>query len=149
MATTGLLTLFIGSLLASTIVPGGVEVLLYVMAEQGSYSFSELLWVSTAGNTIGGCITFAMGWMLRGGVSRFRGNSRSLRWISDRFALEDSALQRVQKWGPAALLLSWMPIIGDPICVAGGFLRLPVWRSILMIAISKFARYWILLYFLF
>ncbi len=143
--TSGLIALFFGSLLASTVVPGGVEVLLYYMVEQGRYSFGTLWLVASLGNTIGGCISFAMGWLLRDGIHRYKHRWPMLQRMSDRFQLQDSALSRVTKWGPAALLMSWMPIVGDPLCIAAGFLKLSWWRCLLAIAIGKVGRYWVLL----
>jgi membrane protein YqaA with SNARE-associated domain len=52
----------------------------------------------------------------------------------------------VEKWGIPMLFFSWMPIIGDPLCLAGGYLRLPLWKSIFMIFLGKFARYCVLLW---
>ena len=47
----------------------------------------------------------------------------------------------MRKYGSPALLLSWVPILGDPLCVAAGWLRLNPWLSALFIALGKFARY--------
>lgn len=139
---TGLASLFVGSLLASTIVPGGVEVLIYYLYQTGSYSFLSLLLVATAGNTIGGIITFFMGMLLRKGLTGLKWQQRIDRF----FRLDDKAMGRVQRWGIPALFLSWMPIIGDPIVLAGGYLRLPKLASCLMILFSKFSRYLVLLW---
>ena len=73
----GLVSLFVGSLLASTVVPGGVEVLLYYLYDSGDYSIMSLLLVATAGNTIGGIITFLMGMLLHRGLAGFRWHQRS------------------------------------------------------------------------
>ena len=130
---SGLISLFAGSLLASTLVPGGVEVLLYYLYQSGEYSFSSLLWVATFGNTLGGIITFAMGGVLHLGLARFNWHQR----IQQQFKLEDKALNRVRKWGVPVLFFSWMPVVGDPLCLAAGYLRLSVWPSMAMIFISK------------
>jgi membrane protein YqaA with SNARE-associated domain len=139
---TGLVSLFIGSLLASTILPGGVEVLLYYLFQSGEYSWISLLVVSTIGNTAGGVITFFMGWLIHSGLSGTAWHQR----IEKLFALDDKSLARVEKWGIPMLFFSWMPIIGDPLCLAGGYLRLPLWKSIFMIFLGKFARYCVLLW---
>ena len=138
----GLVSLFAGSLLASTIVPGGVEVLLYYLYQSGNYTFTELLVVATAGNTIGGIITFMMGMLLNKGLSGLGWQKR----IEQFFKLENRSLQRVRRWGIPVLFFSWMPIIGDPLVLAGGYLRLPVMGSVLMIFFSKFSRYLVLLW---
>ena len=51
---------------------------------------------------------------------------------------------RVQQWGSPILLFSWVPIIGDALCVAAGWLRLNVWQCALFMALGKFARYWLI-----
>ena len=139
---TGLIALFIGSLLASTLLPGGVEVLLYYLYQSGEHRFGSLLGVATLGNTLGGIITYFMGVVVYQGLAGFAWHQRIERW----FKLEDAALSRVKRWGVPALFFSWMPIIGDPLCLAAGYLRLPTWYSISMIFIGKLARYAVLLW---
>ncbi len=138
----GLTSLFAGSLLASTIVPGGVEVLLYYMSTSGDYHWWPLLITATAGNTIGGIITFFMGDLLDRGMTRVGWYGRVQRF----FKLSENALEKIRKYGVGALFFSWLPIIGDPLCLAAGYLRLPFWSSALMILIGKFARYSVLLW---
>ncbi len=130
-----------GSLLASTLLPGGVEVLLYYLFQSAEYSLVVLLGVATFGNTLGGIITYFIGVVLQRGLAEFSWHQR----IQRAFKLEDSALLRVRKWGVPVLFFSWMPIIGDPLCLAAGYLRLALWPSIGMILISKFVRYAVLL----
>lgn len=141
-----MLILFIGSLLASTLLPGGVEVLIYKMLQNDQYVPNHIIIVASIGNTIGGIISYAMGVLLRQGLERFSGS-----WyerLIKRFEFNDKAHGRVKKWGVYALLLSWMPIIGDPLCVVAGYLGLPAIKSAIMIAIGKILRYIILVYFI-
>lgn len=141
-----MLILFIGSLLASTLLPGGVEVLIYQMLKLGQYDPIDIIIVASIGNTLGGIISYAVGVLLRQGLEHYAGT-----WYShllSRFDFNQKAHQRVQKWGVYALLLSWMPIIGDPICVVAGYLALPFMKSALMIAIGKVLRYIILVQFI-
>ena len=145
MTTAGLLSLFIGSVLASSVLPGGVEVLLYAMVD-GGYRSLVLLVVATVGNTIGGVTTFAVGVLLHHGVDKVSPKSAMLRRIIARFRLSENALTRVQRFGAPCLLLSWLPIIGDPLCLAAGYLRLAFWRCALAICAGKFLRYLVLLY---
>ena len=142
MTTAGLLSLFVGSLLASTILPGGVEVLLYRMVEAGGYSSLSLLATATAGNTFGGLTTYAAGLLLCHGIAHLSWGRRLRRL----FKLQQASLDRVRRWGVPCLLFSWMPIIGDPLCLAAGYLRLAFWPSALMIAVGKFLRYLALLW---
>jgi len=140
----GLFALFAGSFLASTLVPGGVEGILYLMVKDGHYTFLSLLLTASAGNTLGGIFTWWIGLVL------FRGLSAShwQRRIDRLFKLEDKPMKRVKQWGAPILLLSWMPVIGDPLCLAAGYLRINFWLCALMIAIGKSARYLILLWIL-
>jgi len=134
--------LFFGSVLASTLAPFGVELLLYYLFQSDKYPVFILLAVATAGNTTGGCLMFALGWVLKRGLSKMPWHQS----IQKRFKLEDRALNRVAKWGPMALLFSWMPVVGDPLCLAAGYLRLPVALCSLMIFLGKLARYAVLLW---
>jgi membrane protein YqaA with SNARE-associated domain len=81
--------------------------------------------VATLGNTLGGLSSWLIG--------RLIPLTRPL-----------NGLDTVRRWGSPALLLSWVPLIGDPLCVAAGWLRLNIWWSILFIALGKFARYWVI-----
>ncbi|NKB78214.1 MAG: DedA family protein [Gammaproteobacteria bacterium] len=151
---TGLLSLFFGSFLASTIIPGGVEGLLYWLVKTREYSFAELLVTATLGNTLGGITTFYMGGLLRRGVTRLAENSNRQEaldppWPSRvvrLFQLKESSVERVRKWGVPVLFFSWLPVVGDPLCIAAGYLKLPVWSSITFIAVGKFCRYLVLLW---
>ena len=102
----------------------------------------DLSGVATAGNTLGGAITFAMGALLQKGLSGSVWHGR----IERLFRLDDRSLARVHRWGIPALFFSWMPIIGDPLCLAGGYLRLATVPSLVMIFLGKFVRYAVLLW---
>ncbi|MXZ80210.1 MAG: DedA family protein [Gammaproteobacteria bacterium] len=134
--------LFFGSVLASTLAPFGVELLLYYLHESDEYSWVVLLTVATAGNTAGGCLMYGAGWLLVKGISATGWYGK----IQRLFRLEGEAMARVGKWGPFALLFSWMPVVGDPLCLAAGYLRLPLLLCVLMILTGKLARYAALLW---
>ena len=138
------MSLFIGSLLASTLVPGGVEGLLLVMVKEQLYGMPSLFLVATICNTLVGIITFLIGMLLAGGLRYGRPHPRLERW----FSVENKALGRIRRYGSPALLFSWMPVVGDPLCLAAGFLGLRFWPSALMIAAGKAARYLVLLWIL-
>ncbi|WP_456373096.1 YqaA family protein [Thiolapillus sp.] len=136
MSDTGLWSLFAGSFLASTLLPGGSEVLLLWLRLQEQYSFLVLLGVATLGNTLGGLTSWGMGWWLRhrfphAGLHQPR-QRRALSWL--------------EKHGAPLLLLSWLPVIGDPLCLAAGWARISLWQSTLFIALGKGARYAALLW---
>jgi membrane protein YqaA with SNARE-associated domain len=54
---------------------------------------------------------------------------------------EQRALQWLRRWGPRACLLSWLPVVGDPLCGVAGWLRLPFWPCLGYMAAGKFLRY--------
>jgi len=119
-----LTALFASSFLAATLLPGGSEVVLFAMLRLDPEQLWPLLAVATLGNTLGGLSSYLIG-----------------RLIPQRKPLK--GLATVQRWGSPVLLLSWAPLIGDPLCLAAGWLRLNPWWSTLFIAIGKFARYWV------
>ena len=114
--------LFASSFLAATLLPGGSEAVLFGVLKLHPGPFWEAIGVATLGNTLGGMSSYLIG-----------------RVIPRRKDLP--GLAAMQKYGSPALLLSWVPIIGDPLCVAAGWLRLNPWVSLLFIALGKFARY--------
>ncbi|MBL3590767.1 MAG: DedA family protein [gamma proteobacterium endosymbiont of Lamellibrachia anaximandri] len=135
MDPTGPLTLFIGSFLASTLLPGGSEaMLLFAVHETPDSAF--LFWtVVTLGNTLGGLSSWLIGWWL---AKRFPG--RGLKK-----AEQQKALARIAKHGGPALLFSWLPVVGDPLCLAAGWSGVRILPALVYISIGKAARYAVLL----
>jgi len=126
--------LFLSAFVSSTLLPGGSEAVLLLLAEQGSADKWLLLAVATAGNTLGGMTTWALGRVL------------AWRFPARRFMdKEQQAIARIRRWGSPVLLLSWVPVIGDPLCLAAGWLRLHWLPSLLFIAAGKAARYAVML----
>ena len=123
--TASLISLFITSMLAATLLPGGSEAALFVVLK----AYPETLWialfVATLGNTLGGMVTLVMGRLLP--------PSQHLKHV-----------EKLRSYGPPALLLAWVPLIGDALCLAAGWLRLNWWQATLFMAIGKFARYWVI-----
>lgn len=132
----GLGAVFVVSFLAATVLPLGSEPFVagYVALNPGALWPAVL--VATLGNTLGGLTTF---W-----VGRFAHDM--LAQPSDGEAAPETRLRRrahrwVARFGPAVLLFSWVPVIGDPLCAVAGWLRLSLWRCALFMAAGKFARY--------
>ena len=123
--SASLWTLFVSSFLAATLLPGGSEVVLFGLLKLHPGQLWAALAVATLGNTLGGMSSYLIG-----------------RLIPQKQAMK--GLAAVQRCGASILLLSWVPIVGDPLCVAAGWLRLNPWWSALCIALGKFARYWII-----
>jgi len=127
--------LFLSSFISSTLLPGGSELLLLYLAGQGVHD-SLLLWgIATLGNSLGGMTSWGVGLLLAWRFP-FSGLSRQRR----------RAVARMRRLGLPALLLSWLPVIGDPLCVAAGWLRIHWMTALGLIALGKGARYAVLLY---
>ena len=117
--------LFISSFLAATLLPGGSEAVLFGVLKLHPELFWPALLLGTVGNTLGGMVTFGMGWMLP--------QTQQLKHV-----------EKVRKYGSPALLLAWAPLIGDALCLAAGWLRLKWWQAALFMALGKFVRYWVI-----
>jgi membrane protein YqaA with SNARE-associated domain len=133
--TLSLWGLFASAFVSSTLFPGGSEVLLGALAAQDRHDPWLLLAVASLGNTLGALTTWLLGYLLARRLpleARLPENRRR-------------ALARMRHWGSPALLLSWLPVVGDPLCFAAGFLRLPFFASLLFMALGKIARYAVIL----
>jgi membrane protein YqaA with SNARE-associated domain len=117
--------LFMSSFLAATLLPGGSEAALFAVLKLHPGQHWLALGVATLGNTLGGLSSYFIG-----------------RVIPQKQSLQ--GLPMLQKYGSPALLLSWVPVIGDPLCVAAGWLRFNLLLATLFIALGKFARYWVI-----
>ncbi|MDC1310880.1 DedA family protein [Burkholderiales bacterium] len=128
MEGASLLGLFVASFLSATVLPGSSEVVFITMLLHEVSSKWTALWVATIGNTLGGITTFFFGRLL----PIYRLPSKRI-------------LASVRRWGGVSLLFSWVPLLGDAVCLAAGLLRTHLLLSIGCIALGKFVRYWILM----
>ena len=124
-------TLFVSAFISSTLLPGGAEALLAYQVSEQTSSPQVLIVVATLGNTLGSYFTFAMGAI----VAHFYPLK----------ALDKPTHLRAKRWltqrGPWALLLAWLPVIGDPLCLIAGWLRLNLFYSFVAILIGKLLRF--------
>jgi membrane protein YqaA with SNARE-associated domain len=126
--------LFLSAFASSTLLPGGSEAVLLLLAVKTAADKALLLSVASLGNTLGGMSTWALGRVI------------AWRFPTRRFAeKEQRAVARIQRWGSPVLLLSWLPLIGDPLCLAAGWLRIHWLPCLLFIAAGKTARYAVIL----
>jgi membrane protein YqaA with SNARE-associated domain len=132
LASHGLPALFLLSFLASTLVPLGSEWLLVVLLLKGTAPAAAVT-TATVGNWLGAVTTWAIG--VWGGPYLIR---RILR-ISP--PDEERAERFYARYGSWSLLLSWLPVIGDPLCLVGGLLRVDFLRFSLLVFTGKLARY--------
>lgn len=130
------LGLFSAAFLAATLLPAQSEALLVGLLMTGRHPLTALLLVATAGNVLGSVAN----WLLGRFVERFRDRP----W----FPVSPRALDRASGWyrrfGLWSLLLSWMPVIGDPITLAAGVLRVPFLPFVILVTLAKFGRYAVL-----
>ncbi|MFO1320619.1 MAG: YqaA family protein [Burkholderiales bacterium] len=124
-AGTGLAGLFLSSFLSATLLPGSSEIALVAFIRQWPESVPTAIGIATIGNTLGGLTTYLL--------CRFlprRELPRHLHWV--------------QRWGPLALLGSWLPVVGDALCAGAGWLRLNAVTSTLCMLTGKLTRYVVL-----
>ena len=126
----GLSTVFVVSLISATLLPLGSEPAVFGLVKLNADLFWPAILVATAGNTIGGAISWAMGY----------GAEIAYERVTHKH-VEAKALKWLERFGAKACLLSWLPAVGDPLCAVAGWLRLPFWPCVFYMAIGKFARY--------
>ena len=127
----GLSTVFVVAFVSATLLPLGSEPAVFGLIKLNPELFWPAILVATAGNTLGGALTWWMGYAAEQAYERMSHqkppDARALRWL--------------ERWGTKACLLSWLPVVGDPLCAVAGWLRLPFWPCVLYMSIGKFARY--------
>jgi len=128
----GLPALFVLSFLASTMLPLGSEWLLVAMVLQRHDPLLSVL-AATAGNYLGACTSYAIG--IYGGDLLIK---KLLRIGDDERARAERFFARYGSW---ALFFSWLPVVGDPLCLAGGVLKIPFSRFSILVASGKALRY--------
>ena len=141
----GLSTIFIVSLISATLLPLGSEPAVFGFVKLAPDMFWPAVLVATAGNTAGGMISYAMGWGARRAADRWHekhpGRHGEAPQAGDQGRWHRHARAWLDRIGPPALLLSWLPGVGDPLCAVAGWLRLAFWPSVVYMAIGKFLRY--------
>ena len=133
----GYLGLFVAAFLAATILPLSSEVVLTALLLNG-LSPAALVLVATIGNVLGSIVNYGLGY--------WAGQELIRRWLKMTEKELVSAEQRFTKYGLLSLLFAWVPIIGDPITVVAGILRINLLWFILLVAAGKLARYVVISY---
>ncbi len=125
-----LVTVFVVSFISATLLPMGSEPVVFGVIQLNPELFWPVILVATFGNTLGG----AVDWWLGYGAHK----------VADKYAKSTyhvRALDWLQRLGPKACLLAWLPLVGDPLCAVAGWLKLPFWPCVFYMAIGKFIRY--------
>ena len=127
--------LFFSALVSATLFPGGSEMLLLYRLNEGGNAVALVL-TATCGNVLGSLITYGMG--------RLGNEAVHQRWLR----ISETQLERAERWfgvyGKPALLLAWLPVVGDPLCLAAGLLRCGLVSFLLLVTLGKLARYAVL-----
>lgn len=126
----GLTAVFLISFVSATLLPLGSEPAVFGLIKLNPELFWPAILVATVGNTLGGAVSWWMGY-----------GAEKLYERATHHTAEHRALGWLHRWGPVACLLSWLPGVGDPICAVAGWLRLPFWPCVGWMAVGKFGRY--------
>jgi membrane protein YqaA with SNARE-associated domain len=125
--------LFVSAFTSATLLPGSSEAALIALLALGRGDAGLLVVVATAGNVLGSCVNWVLG--------RFFSSFRDRRW----FPVDGQSYERAAAWfrryGVWSLLLSWLPIVGDPLTAVAGALRVDFLRFIILVSLGKAARY--------
>lgn len=128
--------LFVAAFGAATLLPMQSEVILVGLLLTGELSVSVLLLVATVGNVLGSTVNWLLG--------RYIEHYRNRRW----FPVSNEKMERAQRayhrYGRWSLLLSWVPIIGDPLTMVAGVMREPFWSFLPIVLVTKASRYLVL-----
>jgi membrane protein YqaA with SNARE-associated domain len=130
---TTLLSLFLGSFLAATILPFSSEIMLVTAFQAGEVSREALVGVATLGNILGALVNWGLGSYMLHWVGR--------RWFPFRQDQIDKASERFNKYGVWSLLFAWVPVIGDPLTFVAGALSVRLLPFLILVSIGKAARY--------
>jgi membrane protein YqaA with SNARE-associated domain len=133
---SGYFGLFLAAFAAATLLPAQSEAVLVGLLLSGSFSPWMLLGVATFGNVLGSLANWLIG--------RYIEHLRGKRWFPVSEKQLDKAQRAYHRYGRWSLLLSWVPIIGDPLTVVAGTLREPLWSFLLLVTLAKGGRYLLL-----
>jgi membrane protein YqaA with SNARE-associated domain len=123
-------TVFLVSFISATLLPLGSEPVVFGLVTLHPEMFWPVVLVATIGNTLGGAVSWWMGYGAHRAVDKYKHSDHHTR-----------ALAWLEKLGPKACLLAWLPGVGDPLCAVAGWLQLSFWPCLFYMAIGKFARY--------
>ena len=129
----GLSTVFLIAFISSTLVPIGSEPAVFGLVKLNPELFWPAMLVATAGATLGGAVTWWMGY----------GAERAYEHVTHRHP-HGRALRWLDRHGAKACLLSFLPVVGDPLCAVAGWLKLPFGPCVAYMAIGKFSRYFVM-----
>ncbi|MDA9796112.1 DedA family protein [Candidatus Pelagibacter ubique] len=134
------LSLFAISFLAATILPFSSELTLAGLIATSNFDNLLLLIVASFGNILGSVVNWVLGFYSR--------NLTTKKWFPFKYKQIDNSSKWFSKFGKWSLLFAWLPIIGDPLTLVAGLLRVRFLDFIILVTIGKVSRY-LLIYYLF
>jgi membrane protein YqaA with SNARE-associated domain len=144
----GLSAIFVIAFVSATLLPMGSEPAVFGLVKLQPELFWPAILVATAGNTLGGALTWWMGLAARRAAERIRQARQHANEVTPEAlpdghnkATDHRAMAWLKRYGAPACLLAWLPVVGDPLCAVAGWLRLPFWPCLVYMAVGKFARY--------
>ena len=135
----GYIGLFVASFLAATILPLSSEIVLSALLLSG-LSPIALVAIATTGNVLGSLTNYALGYWASLEIIK--------KWLKISEEEFVQAEQRFVKYGLFSLCFAWVPIIGDPLTVLAGVLRIRLWLFVIFVAVGKLMRYIVISYFI-
>ncbi|WP_029057187.1 YqaA family protein [Stappia stellulata] len=128
-----IVSLFLGAFLAATLIPFSSEIMLLSALAAGDVPASFLVAAAASGNILGSAVNWAIG--------RYLVAWRNHRWFPFTPAQIERASSRFARYGTWSLLFAFLPVVGDPLTFAAGFLKVPFWRFLILVSLGKTARY--------
>jgi membrane protein YqaA with SNARE-associated domain len=119
-------SLLAASFLAATIIPLSSEAALFAVLKLHATLFWPAIATATLGNTAGGLTTYAIG-----------------RYFGANKPIQQHHIQRLRRFGTPLLLLAWLPVAGDGLVLAAGWLKVSWWQAAIWQAVGRLARYWV------
>ena len=127
------LSLFLSSFLAATLIPAQSEAILSFQLASNKEDLIYLILLATSGNVLGAFFNWYLG--------KFFIHYKEKKWFPIKADKLAKGEKYYKKYGRVSLLLSWMPIIGDPITLVAGILKEPLWSFLILVTIAKGLRY--------
>ena len=126
-------SLFLSSFLAATLIPAQSEAILSFQLASNKEDLIYLVLLATFGNVLGALVNWYLG--------KFFIHYKEKKWFPIKADKLEKGEKFYKKYGRVSLLLSWMPIIGDPITLVAGILKEPLWSFLILVTIAKGLRY--------
>ena len=127
-AENGLAGLFAASFLASTVIPLSSEAVLFAFLRLYPDQMAAALALATLGNTLGGLTSYAIGRLLPTRAQK---------------KLDPRMLEKLRRYGSPLTFFAWLPVVGDALCIAAGWLRLNWIAVTAFMAAGRLLRYWV------